>query len=474
MRIWLTGVTLMWLIPAAAAQDNPWKSKVEGAVAAAQGACADALDICWRADAWSEALALAKRGEPLAQNDAERAAIARAYWRAGRYTDAERVAATFSKDTRDRLALRVLLVIASARDDRATALRLARRLEQLGPRDATDYALIATVRMAENELDGLAETAGKIVALASPENGYPESMLAEAVEGLPEFLAAVGTQPLNHIVAWGETPMPPVPMFNLPYVDATLNGHGPYRFVVDTGGSVTFSVDRDIADEVGLKKLSGGSIRGVSGKQESAYMLLDDLRMGPIRLERVMVTSFDFPDMLKGSIAGIIGTGVFHESRMTMNFAEGRLALRPSSTDAGPGTDVDVRIVSDSKLVATCEIAGHPGLALFDTGADAVALSQECLGRVAAEQSGYTVSGAAGMGVGEGADSTITLNVAVDLLIAGRTFANTGVVGLTVLDDTLGPFIGTQCDLLVGMAIFREMKTLTVDFPRRKMWIDWR
>ncbi|MCA9243973.1 MAG: aspartyl protease family protein [Phycisphaerales bacterium] len=474
MRILMVGM-FMWLIPAVVAQENPWKERVADAVAGAQGACSEALDVCWRADAWQEAVSLAKRAEPLAKTDAERAAIARAYWRSGRYKDAERVAAMISKDTRDRLALRVLLLIASARDGREATLELARRLESIGLQDATDFALVATVRLAENELKGIADLARQILKHANADNGYPESMLMETAEGLPEFLAGAGERPLNHVVSYGEVPMPPVPMFNLPYVDATINGHGPYRFIVDTGGSVTFSIDREVAEEAGLKKLSGGSIRGVSGTQESAYMVLDDLRIGPIQLQRVMVTAFDFPDMMKGAIGGIIGTGIFHEGRMTMNFAEGRFALRESSAKPGPGVDVDVRIVSDSKLVALCGIGGHEGLALFDTGADAVALSQECLERVAVEQSGYTVSSSVAMGVGDGeGGGAITLNIAADLEIAGRKFEDMGVVGLSVLDDTLGPFIGAQCDLLVGMGIYREMKTLTVDFPRRKMWVDWR
>ena len=33
--------------------------------------------------------------------------------------------------------------------------------------------------------------------------------------------------------------------------------------------------------------------------------------------------------------------------------------------------------------------------------------------------------------------------------------------------------LGVQIDLVIGMRTFSEMKSFTVDYPHRRMWIEW-
>ena len=63
--------------------------------------------------------------------------------------------------------------------------------------------------------------------------------------------------------------------------------------------------------------------------------------------------------------------------------------------------------------------------------------------------------------------------VSVDLDIAGRRYENFGGLGLDILDTVLSPILGMQFDVLIGMPIFRGMKTCTVDLRRCKMWVEW-
>jgi hypothetical protein len=46
-------------------------------------------------------------------------------------------------------------------------------------------------------------------------------------------------------------------------------------------------------------------------------------------------------------------------------------------------------------------------------------------------------------------------------------------MGLEVLDTLLSPILGVQTQVLVGMPIFRDMKSWTIDYPRRRMWVEW-
>jgi hypothetical protein len=77
------------------------------------------------------------------------------------------------------------------------------------------------------------------------------------------------------------------------------------------------------------------------------------------------------------------------------------------------------------------------------------------------------------LGVGHEICPVLSLAPGVEFVVAGRTYANYGGVGLDVLDTLLGPLLGVQADVLMGMPIMRQMRTLCIDFPRCKMWVDW-
>jgi hypothetical protein len=80
------------------------------------------------------------------------------------------------------------------------------------------------------------ETLRRLEKAINPKHGYPEMFMMETVAGVADFLDGVGTAPLNQITGYGTAPMPPLVMFNLPTCEAMINGKGPYRLVVDTGG----------------------------------------------------------------------------------------------------------------------------------------------------------------------------------------------------------------------------------------------
>ena len=60
-----------------------------------------------------------------------------------------------------------------------------------------------------------------------------------------------------------------------------------------------------------------------------------------------------------------------------------------------------------------------------------------------------------------------------DLQFAGRTFENYSGLGLDVLDTLLSPILGVRTDILIGMPTFRQTRSVTIDFPACRMWVDW-
>jgi predicted aspartyl protease len=472
-------VAIMLLLPAGSQPENPWKEKVPAAIQRAEqnqtpAAFQEALDVAWRADDWQAGLRLAEQALAKHPDQAElRGPIVRALWRAGQIERAESLAAKIPADTDDRVSLRSLLGIHLARGQATQAEQLAQRLETLQPQTAQDLYYVLEARLTRNRLDGLADLLRRAERLTDARNGYPDIYVAEEIEGVAEFLEAVGTAPLNQIVQPGAAPMPPLVMLNLPSCEAYINGRGPFRLVVDTGGSIMVALDQQVADEIGLKSAARATVRGVSGKQETSQALIEDLQIGTIKCRRVLTRVFDVRGAIMNAADGILGTGVFAQGRMTLDLAGGQLAVSPSREEAGPGQPVELRIVGDAKLMAMVTLEGQPANALLDTGADAVALAPSRLKKLFPDRPIQKFSPGLALGVGSEQMPEISLGSGVELVIAGRRYKNYGGVGLDVLDDILSPVMGIQTDILLGMPTFRDMRSCTVDFPRCKMWIDW-
>ncbi len=467
-----------FLIPGPQETKNPWIERVAPARQRAEqsgslDAYLEALDVAWRADDWQAGMALARAALERHPGAAGLLGPAmRALWRAGRIREAEVLAERVPPDTADRIALTAFCLIHLARGEAARAVAAADRLESLGPVRASEWAALAAVRLEQNRLEGLAALVRRAERAADPNNGYPDALIAESYEGLAEFLEKVGEEPFNRIAAWGESPMPVLGLVNLPSCEALINGRGPYRLIVDTGGSIGLSLDSEVAREIGLRSVAEATIRGVSGKDRSGQALVDELQVGGIRVQRVLTRIFGVRAAAANLADGILGTGVFAGGRLTMDFGQGRLIITPSSGQPGAGQPVDIRIVADSKLMALVPMNGDTAVALLDTGADACAVAPSRL-RVLFPDREVRSVGTAGIGVGQGEAARLSLAPGVDFAIAGRKFDNFGGLGLDVLDTVLSPVLGVQIDLLIGMALFRDMKTATVDFPRCRMWVDW-
>lgn len=431
-----------------------------------------ALDAAYRVDEWQHAAELADRAyERMPRNAQLWGRIARAFHRAGQIEKAEQIAAKFPVSVKEPVAVSMQLLIAMSKADDEAAVRYADQLAKLNGLTGADYGLLVNASFFAGRFDGLADMIRDTLKRIDADHGFPEMYLEENLTGMAEFLDEVGTEPMNRIRSFGSAPMP-VSSLNLPLCEVMINGKGPYRMIVDTGGSVLLSVDTAVAKEAGLKLYAPATIRGVSGTAETHQAIVDDLQIGEIRVRRAMTRVFDIGQSLMYSADGILGTGIFSEARMTMDFENGRLVVNESSAAGAPGNEVPIRIVSDSKILGLVEVMGEKAAALFDSGADAVAVAPTFLKRVFPNTQINEVDVGA-IGVGDGNMPKIALAPGVELKLPGKTYPSISGIGLDILDSILGPIIGVQADILIGMPIFREMSTCTIDFPRAKMWIDW-
>lgn len=479
MRLLPACVMLLWLVPAGADdKKNPWIEKLETPLSEARrdpnpDSLLAALDAAWRADdvaAQTELvdLALARAGE----SERLRGPIVRALWRTGRIEEAEKLAAKITDDSSDPIAVSALINIESSRGNLSRALKLAERIPSLKNATASDRLAAISTEIMADKFSGLADRIRAVGKDIDPANGYPEIFLAEVIDGLPDFVSRVGDEPLNQLRAYGSAPMPLMSLVTLPVVDAYINGTGPHRLIVDTGGSMALSLHNELADELGIKPLAGSTIRGVSGKQEAKLAVTDELRIGDIEVRRAMTTTFSLPPPLNTMIAGILGTGLFSKGRMTLHFKEGRIEVSPSSDKPASGDEQTIRLVGDAKMLAPVRVQGERHWAIIDSGAELIALSPKHIRRWFPERKPLRLQGA-GLGVGQGDSAGLEIVPGVSLEALGATRSNIGGLALDALDTTLSPFVGVESAVLIGMPLLRETESFTVDFPKCRLWVKW-
>jgi hypothetical protein len=117
-----------------------------------------------------------------------------------------------------------------------------------------------------------------------------------------------------------------------------------YRFMVDTGSSVTLVSPR-LADALKLKERRGTPprtlpVRGANGREiDLPSVTLKSIQLGEARFERTPAIVYDFSDLsahLGLPIDGVIGFPLFRDTLLTLDYPAATLELSPNPVVAPP------------------------------------------------------------------------------------------------------------------------------------------
>jgi predicted aspartyl protease len=101
-----------------------------------------------------------------------------------------------------------------------------------------------------------------------------------------------------------------------------------FTFLLDTGSARTV-LSTGAARAIDLKTFPGAQLIGATGATDVEHGWVDELRVGPVRIERHLVVVLDLTPLARRDvfIDGILGADVLLRGRMQLDFAEGRLWL---------------------------------------------------------------------------------------------------------------------------------------------------
>jgi hypothetical protein len=154
------------------------------------------------------------------------------------------------------------------------------------------------------------------------------------------------------------------------YVTGTVNGKGPYTFIVDTGGHTLLSPH--LVTEVGLKSVGAAAMSGAGDKTAtSGFTHVDEIALGAVRLhDQFGFTADIYAPAIEGiRVDAMVGFELFRRFAIQIDYGHQTLTITNPRRfqPAGLGTAIPF-VFYDHLPMVTGQIADFPARFDIDTG----------------------------------------------------------------------------------------------------------
>ena len=275
--------------------------------------------------------------------------------------------------------------------------------------------------------------------------------------------------PHDFSVAGGRTVVPIV-FEGLIGIDATIDGKGPFLFILDTGGRAILTPET--ARRLRLATFGAVAATGAgAGSLPARFTTVGRLRIGGATLRRVSFAviplSYDTIERGPGpSFAGILGLELFERFAIRIDYGALRATLEPLETfhHAGEGVAVPITFDDDMPIVPAI-VGGREADVALDTGNPmAIAVSGKWAARVGL---GDRLKNGLPILAGGAVGGEIALSASrTDVAVAGTSFPR--VVGYYAGEGS-GTLSSASIAGIVGNEILAHF-SVTFDYRRGEAW----
>lgn len=195
------------------------------------------------------------------------------------------------------------------------------------------------------------------------------------------LFAASAAAPMVHAAA-GPIPSPPAEQPDIPNEDptkvgagrdlfehmlapVTINGRGPFQFLLDTGANVS-CVSRALVDKLMLPSGDVQRVHTVVGVRDRPGVLLDHLQVGQRSRRAVLAAALPLTDDLDG----VLGVDWLKGQRLELDFKAKSLAITSSRADVSASGSVVVpaRRRLGQLTIVDADLSGKRISAMIDSG----------------------------------------------------------------------------------------------------------
>ncbi|MGZ6011772.1 MAG: aspartyl protease family protein [Caulobacteraceae bacterium] len=244
-------------------------------------------------------------------------------------------------------------------------------------------------------------------------------------------------------------------------VPVTVNGRGPFPFVIDTGSNRTVVSDA-LASQLGLPSSGSLQIRAATAMAKTDSVRVASLAVGHRRL-----TDFKAPVLQLNNLGalGMLGIDAVADQRLVMDFRKKQMVLTKTvRQEADAGTlVVQAKSKYGQLLLVDSEVEGVPLYVIIDTGSE-VTIGNSAMRSFLAKR---RASRADLIDVA-GETATVDLGQLPELHIGKVIVLNEQVAYADLfVFEHLG--LHGKPSMLLGMSTLRKCAKVSIDFPAREV-----
>lgn len=253
-------------------------------------------------------------------------------------------------------------------------------------------------------------------------------------------------------------------------VAVMIDGHGPFRFIVDTGANFS-TISPRLAARLGLVPSADSAIMvsGITGTARVPSVPIRKLQAGDLVIDDTRFPVVWAP--LMAGADGILGVAGLKDDKLLVDFAHNRVTLSRSWRDLSHYSRVHATRLRGGLLGLNAHVGGIPVLAIIDTGSERtignMALHDALYGRRRVRSNVQTanVYGATTEIVSGELDSSPLIDLG-SIRIGGVTlvFGNFHIFNVWDLER--------RPALIIGMDVLGTVSALSIDFERGEIYVD--
>ncbi len=165
-----------------------------------------------------------------------------------------------------------------------------------------------------------------------------------------------------------------------PYVMVSINGKGPFRFMVDTGTGGDAIVTSELAAQLDLPQAGEARLNDPTGQggQNARMRKIDTLRVAGIDFYAIKAVEHALPAG-DGACQGMLGFTLFRDFLLTLDYINGRMILADGElTPDGEKSVLPFRM-PDGVPIARLKIGGRDVEAQIDSGGAGLSLPERLI-----------------------------------------------------------------------------------------------
>jgi predicted aspartyl protease len=242
-------------------------------------------------------------------------------------------------------------------------------------------------------------------------------------------------------------------------VPTYVNGHGPYRFMLDTGASHCL-IAAEVATRLKLPPADSAtvSVQRTTGRSTTPAVAIESLEVGAMRLERRSMPVIAEPGMI-----GVIGADALVGQRIAVDVKVGRLLITSSPDESIDDTRVQQRF--GGLLLAAGTVGSVNCKFILDTGA------QRSIGNLALARRSNVAIDTTDPVIVQTPDAAVSATVALPTLPI--EIGSEAVVNLSIACARLPVFasweLAEEPAVLLGMDYFSQLSSFAIDYRHSRL-----